>query len=32
MRSALTVALGPGDKNHLYEENRTIAEFYRDNG
>jgi arylsulfatase A-like enzyme len=32
MRSALTVALGPGDKNKLRQENRTIAEFYRDNG
>lgn len=32
MRSALTVALAPGDKNHLRKENRTIAEFYRDNG
>jgi arylsulfatase A-like enzyme len=32
MRSALTVALGPGDKNRLRQENRTIAEFYRDNG
>ena len=28
MRSALTVALGPGDKNKLRKENRTIAEFY----
>jgi arylsulfatase len=32
MRSALTVALGPGDKNKFRKENRTIAEFYRDNG
>jgi len=32
MRSALTVALGPGDQNRLRQENRTIAEFYRDNG
>jgi len=32
MRSALTVALGPGDKNHLHKENRTIGEFYQDNG
>ena len=30
MRSALTVALGPGDKNHLYEEVvRVPLEVYR---
>jgi len=32
IRSALTVALGPGSQNKLLKENRTIAEFYRDNG
>ncbi|MBW2161229.1 MAG: sulfatase-like hydrolase/transferase, partial [Deltaproteobacteria bacterium] len=32
IRSGLTVALGPGSKNKLLTENRTIAEFYRDNG
>ena len=31
IRSALTVALGPGSQNKLLKENRTIAEFYRDN-
>jgi len=32
IRSGLTIALGPGAKNMLRKENRTIAEFYRDNG
>ena len=32
IRSGLTIALGPGAKNLLRKENRTIAEFYRDSG
>jgi arylsulfatase len=32
MRSALTVALAPGDKNHLREGNRCIAQGFKDGG
>ncbi len=32
IRTALSIVVAPGDKNHLRPETPTIAEFFRDNG
>ncbi len=32
IRSALSIVIGPGDRNYLRKETPTIAEFFRNNG